>query len=71
MLEEYLNQFLQHLRYERNVSTHTLRNYSSDLLQFREHLLLKGGTGDIPVAEIDHLTIREWMAALHLSLIHI
>jgi integrase/recombinase XerC len=65
MLEEYLNQFLQHLRYERNVSTHTLRNYSSDLLQFREYLLLKGSAKDIPVGEIDHLTIREWMASLH------
>ncbi|HEY0658561.1 MAG TPA: tyrosine recombinase XerC [Pyrinomonadaceae bacterium] len=65
MLEEYLNQFLQHLRYERNVSTHTLRNYSSDLLQFREYLLQKGTVKDIPVSEIDHLTIREWMASLH------
>ena len=65
MLEEYLNQFLQHLRYERNVSTHTLRNYSSDLLQFRDYLLLKGEVKDIPVSEIDHLTIREWMASLH------
>src|SRR4028118_1320569 len=65
MLEDYLNQFLQHLGYERNVSTHTLRNYSSDLLQFREYLLQKGRTEDIPVSEIDHLTIREWMASLH------
>ncbi|MDQ3131832.1 MAG: tyrosine recombinase XerC [Acidobacteriota bacterium] len=65
MLEDYLNQFLQHLRYERNVSTHTLRNYSSDLLQFREYLLLKGSVKDIPVSEIDHLTIREWMSSLH------
>ena len=65
MLEEYLNQLLQHLRYERNVSTHTLRNYSSDLLQFREYLLQKGTVKDIPVSEIDHLTIREWMASLH------
>jgi len=65
MLEDYLNQFLQHLRYERNVSTHTLRNYSSDLLQFRDYLLLKGEVKDIPVSEIDHLTIREWMASLH------
>jgi integrase/recombinase XerC len=65
MLEDYLNQFLQHLRYERNVSTHTLRNYSSDLLQFREYLLQKGRVEDIPVSEIDHLTIREWMANLH------
>ncbi|HMS38852.1 MAG TPA: tyrosine recombinase XerC [Pyrinomonadaceae bacterium] len=65
MLEEYLKQFLQHLRYERNVSQHTLRNYSSDLEQFRDYLLLKGKVSDIPVSEIDHLTIREWMAELH------
>jgi integrase/recombinase XerC len=65
MLEEYLQQFLQHLRYERNVSVHTLRNYSSDLEQFRDYLLSKGKVSDIPVSEIDHLTIREWMAELH------
>ena len=65
MLEEYLKQFLQHLRYERNVSVHTLRNYSSDLEQFRDYLLLKGKVSDVPVSEIDHLTIREWMAELH------
>ncbi|MGI8556008.1 MAG: site-specific integrase [Pyrinomonadaceae bacterium] len=65
MLEEYLQQFLQHLRYERNVSTHTLRNYSSDLEQFRDYLLIAGKASDISVSEIDHLTIREWMASLH------
>jgi integrase/recombinase XerC len=65
MLEELLKQFFQHLRYERNVSTHTLRNYASDLEQFRDYLLAKGKVADIPVSEIDHLTIREWMASLH------
>lgn len=65
MLEEYLQQFLQHLRYERNVSQHTLRNYASDLEQFRDYLLSKSKSTDIPVSEIDHLTIREWMAELH------
>jgi integrase/recombinase XerC len=65
MLEELLKQFFQHLRYERNVSTHTLRNYASDLEQFRDYLLAKGRVTDIPVSEIDHLTIREWMASLH------
>ena len=65
MLEEYLKQFLEHLRYERNVSQHTLRNYSSDLEQFRDYLYLKGKVSDIPVSEIDHLTIREWMSELH------
>lgn len=65
MLEELLKQFFQHLRYERNVSPHTLRNYLSDLEQFRDYLLAKGKVADIPVSEIDHLTIREWMASLH------
>jgi integrase/recombinase XerC len=65
MLEEYLQQFLQHLRYERNVSQHTLRNYSSDLEQFREHLFRIDRRTDVPVSDIDHLTIREWMAELH------
>lgn len=64
MLEEYLRQFLEHLRYERNVSTHTLRNYSSDLGQFQDHLASIGAL-KIKVDEIDHLTIREWMASLH------
>ena len=64
MLEEYLRQFLEHLRYERNVSEHTLRNYSSDLEQFYEYLV-KIDAVKIQVGEIDHLTIREWMASLH------
>lgn len=68
MLEEYLKQFFQHLRYERNVSKHTLRNYTSDLGQFREHIAAPQADGkrkQIPVKDIDHITIREWMAELH------
>ena len=65
MLNEYLNQFFQHLKYERNVSPHTLRNYQSDLEQFRDHLLKIEKRDDFPVADIDRLTIREWMASLH------
>lgn len=65
MFEELLNQFLQHLQYERNVSKHTLRNYASDLGQFRDWIYAKGKVDDIAVAEIDHLTIREWMSSLH------
>ena len=33
-MQTLIDQFLEHLRYERNVSAHTLRNYSSDLEQF-------------------------------------
>ena len=37
-MEQLLTQFLDHLRYERNVSEHTLRNYQSDLEQFLDYL---------------------------------
>lgn len=58
-------QFLQHLKYERNLSPHTLRNYASDLEQFRTHLFSVEKRDDFPLAQIDRLTIREWMASLH------
>lgn len=37
-MEQLLTQFLEHLRYERNLSEHTLRNYQSDLQQFYDYL---------------------------------
>jgi integrase/recombinase XerC len=64
-MEKLIEQFLEHLRYERNVSAHTLRNYSSDLEQFT-HFLDPDKNAKLPdVSDIDHLTIREWMASLH------
>ena len=65
MLQEYLDQFLQHLKYERNLSPHTLRNYASDLDQFKLYLCGVEKRDDIPLETIDRLTIREWMAELH------
>jgi integrase/recombinase XerC len=73
MLDQLLTQFLDHLRYERNVSIHTLRNYESDLLQFFEYLApvdpqsktLSTRQAEPNLKQIDHLTIREWLATLH------
>ena len=71
MLDQLRTQFLDHLRYERNVSAHTLRNYESDLQQFLDHLnppheKTNGKKRAEPnVKEIDHITIREWLAILH------
>ncbi|MFL6467007.1 MAG: site-specific integrase, partial [Pyrinomonadaceae bacterium] len=65
MFNESLAQFLDHLKYERNVSDHTIRNYASDLEQFRDFLLKIERRDDFPVEHVDRLTIREWMASLH------
>ena len=69
MFDKLLTQFLDHLRYERNVSAHTLRNYASDLEQFLDHIApadAKSGKRTEPdIRQIDHITIREWLSALH------
>ncbi len=68
-MEQLLAQFLEHLRYERNVSEHTLRNYAIDLGQFLGHLApadpRTGVRRELDVRAIDHITIREWMSELH------
>ena len=68
-MESLIEQFLEHLRYERNVSAHTLRNYASDLEQFLDFIApVDAGSGTRntpPITQIDHLTIREWLGELH------
>ena len=71
MIDQLLTQFLEHLRYERNVSEHTLRNYASDLQQFYDYLApadsQTGKRKEPDIQQIDHLTIRDWLASLHSS----
>ncbi len=68
-MEQLLTQFFDHLRYERNVSEHTLRNYKSDLEQFLDYIApanpRTGKRTAPPIGQIDHITIREWLATLH------
>lgn len=67
-MQEYIDQFCDHLMYERNVSQHTLRNYHSDLMQFYDHLAPPGPEGErrqVDVKQIDNLTIREYLASLY------
>jgi integrase/recombinase XerC len=67
-MQEYLSRFGDHLKYERNVSAHTLRNYMSDLEQFYDYLCPVDANGNrrfIEVRQIDHITIREYLAKLY------
>ena len=68
-MEQLLTQFLEHLRYERNLSEHTLRNYQSDLEQFHDYLApanpRTGKRTEPALPQIDHITVREWLATLH------
>ena len=64
-MRDLIQQFLEHLRYERNVSAHTLRNYQSDLEQFLHFLTADEKRKAPEISAIDHLTIRECLATLH------
>lgn len=68
-MEQLLEHLFEHLRYERNASEHTLRNYRIDLGQFHDHLApadpQTGRRREFDIRQIDHITIREWLSALH------
>ncbi len=63
-MREAVEKFLHYLRYERNASGHTLRNYESDLTQFLAYLEPEGSRAPA-IAEVDHLLIREYLGHLH------
>lgn len=78
-MDEWIERFLKSLRFERNASIHTLRNYASDLAQFRDFLLqqelaahAKSRSGSktkdsnsVDVMAIDNLRIREFLGSLY------
>ncbi|HWX39719.1 MAG TPA: tyrosine recombinase XerC [Blastocatellia bacterium] len=67
-MQDYIDRFAEHLKYERNVSEHTLRNYLSDLEQFHDYLCPAGPNGKrrfVDIVQIDHITIREYLATLY------
>jgi integrase/recombinase XerC len=67
-LANWIERFLDYLRYQRNASPHTLRNYASDLQQFLSYLTNspEGEKRPAPdLEQIDNLTIREFLGALY------
>jgi integrase/recombinase XerC len=64
-MDEWIERYMQYLQYERNASPHTIRNYRSDLEQFRD-FLAQGKPGEpVNIASIDTLRIRAFLAHLY------
>ena len=63
-----LQHYADHLRHERNVSPHTLRNYLSDLAQFQQFLIERGlalgAGGKVDARKVDVHGVRAFLAAL-------
>ncbi len=67
-VEDLVEQYAEHLRNERGVSPHTLRNYLSDLAQFRRFLIEREfclADGDtVDMRKVDLHVARAYLASL-------
>ena len=65
-MDDFIDRYLRYLQYERNASPHTLRNYASDLRQFRDFLKRAQGNPDgaVDLEAVDPLELRAYLAAL-------
>jgi integrase/recombinase XerC len=62
-VQESIDLFLKHIRFERNYSPHTIKSYTADLSEFLSYL---GGQDVTPTPEqIDHITIRDFLSRLY------
>jgi len=63
-MDELIERYVNYLQYERNASPHTIRNYRSDLLQFRDYLAEGRATVAVDVRSVDALRIRGFLSIL-------
>ncbi|MFH1777654.1 MAG: tyrosine recombinase XerC [Candidatus Omnitrophota bacterium] len=57
-MEHYIDKYLTYLKIEKNASSHTIINYSSDLCDFSR------ANPDLLIEKVDQLTVRKFLAYL-------
>jgi integrase/recombinase XerC len=63
-MDDLIDRYANYLQYERNASPHTIRNYRSDLRQFRDFLKSGDPGAVVDVNSVDALRIRAFLAFL-------
>lgn len=63
-MNDVIERFIGYLRYEKNASPCTIREYRRDVTQFRD-FLTPPGDKTLPLHEIDHKVIREFVSSLY------
>ena len=56
------DRFLSYLRFEKRFSEHTVKAYSSDLLQYSDYLMTQYNVDDL--TSVSHFYIRSWIVSL-------
>jgi integrase/recombinase XerC len=63
-MQQLIDKFIDHLRYERNLSPETLREYRRDMQQFA-NFLTPPGEKTLALEQIDHRVIREYVGFMY------
>ena len=63
-MKEIIEKFIGYLRYERNASPETVDDYGGDIRLFQQ-FLTPPGAATLPLAEVDHRVIREFVSWLY------
>lgn len=66
-MKESIQEFLEHLQYEKNSSPATVQGYSRDLREFLHYLTPGKENLEIGLDQIDHITIRDFLASLYVK----
>ena len=63
-MKQIIEKFIAYLRYERNVSPETIREYRRDTQQFAE-FLKPPGEKTLPLPKVDHHIVREYVSWMY------
>ncbi len=62
LTHQFIQSFLDYLKYEKRYSVHTLISYQTDLIDFID--FLETQFGGVSLSEVNHSYVRSWLASL-------